>query len=157
MSHLSKIVNREASAVLTEEGFDVRSLAPKIWANLDEHTKQFCGCADLRRRLNDAARRIANKAFEEKVSKQPKLPFEVEGSVVVGEDQQNVKMIEALTEAEFDAAVEAKEKNHTSFGHSVSNWKEARDQAKRFWKKHPDWLFGDCLDAMFDERKGKRK
>ena len=135
MSHLSKIVNREASAVLTEEGFDVRSLAPKIWANLDEHTKQFCGCADLRRRLNDAARRIANKAFEEKVSKQPKLPFEVEGSVVVGEDQQNDREDEAAGREPERAAEPNGDQRHQLNGKYIDEVvaeQDQPDQAIRF-------------------------
>ncbi|NOX41678.1 MAG: hypothetical protein GXP05_14580 [Alphaproteobacteria bacterium] len=31
---------------------------------------------------------------------------------------------------------------------TMREWRQALRQADRFWADHPDWSFGQCLDAI---------
>jgi hypothetical protein len=54
----------------------------------------------------------------------------------------------ALTRAEFVRAIEIRGQQIASDRKALREWQDALTATDRFWTKHPDWRFGQCLDAI---------
>lgn len=53
-----------------------------------------------------------------------------------------------LSRNQFIRAIEIREKQIKDDQARLSEWKSALKMADRFWKRNPEWTFGQCLDAI---------
>jgi len=54
----------------------------------------------------------------------------------------------ALTREDVLRVIEYRRQQIASHREALREWQEALSAADRFWTKHPDWRFGQCLDAI---------
>ncbi len=54
----------------------------------------------------------------------------------------------SLTRVELVRAIEIRRRQIEHDRHAMREWQQALAQADRFWTRHPDWSFGQCLDAI---------
>ena len=53
-----------------------------------------------------------------------------------------------LSREGFERAIEIRRQQIAHDRRALREWQQALNQADRFWTRHPDWSFGQCLDAI---------
>ena len=79
---------------------------------------------------------------------QPPLPFQLPAAVAMDLEGTTLVSTRQLSRAEFERAIEIRRLQIANDQHALREWRNALRQADQFWATHPDWSFGDCLDAI---------
>lgn len=157
MTQLSDTINRVVQEALTKDGFEPRLLAPKVWEELDEDNRKACGLAEIIRRMKQAAATLAQNSIARLSTSQIELPFKLSGAVAIDVDARKIKLTEALSQMEFNRAMEIRRKQIKDDQAQLKEWETAGRMAAPYWRDHPDWTFGQCVRAMSKEVKGKKR
>lgn len=157
MTQLSNIINRVVQEALTKEGFEPRLLAPSVWEELDEENRKACGLAEIVRKMKSAANTLAQDSISRLASSQIELPFKLSGAVAIDVEARKIKLTEALSQMEFKRAMEIRRKQIKDDQAQLKEWEDAESLANPYWRKHPDWTFGQCVKAMSKDMRAAKK
>ena len=156
MSQLSDTINRHVQEALNKDGFEPRRIAPKVWEELDEESRATVGIAEIIRRMKQTAKTLTADAFAVTKSDQIELPFRLDGAVSMDLERRTIRLTESLTQLEFNRAIEIRKQQIAYDQAQLEEWISAGKLARPYWKKHPDWRFGDCVQAIAADLREKR-
>lgn len=154
MSQISEIIHKAIDEA--GEGFDARVLAPRVWAQLDEESRMSIGLSEIVKRLKQAADSIWRAAERKEASAQAEMPFDLPGAVPMDVEGRRIRKTATLLQAEFRRAGDIRAAQIEADRKALREWRDAEAAASPYWRDHPDWTFGQCMDALIaDQRHGK--
>ena len=59
-----------------------------------------------------------------------------------------LKATRVLSRVEFVRAIQIRGQQITHDRKALREWQQALNAADRFWEMHPEWSFGQCLEAI---------
>lgn len=157
MTQLSDAINKHAKAALDDVGFDAREVAPKVWADLDDESRMTVGLAEIVRRLKAASQSLTKEAFVVKDDPQFQLPFQIDGAVSLDIDHRLIRRTASLTQQEFRRAIEVRRQQIAHDQRSMREWESAGRAVQPYWRRHPKWTFGRCIEELVKESTSKER
>ena len=76
------------------------------------------------------------------------LPFQLPAAVAMDLEGTMLIATRVLSRAEFVRAIQIRGQQIANDRKALREWQQALKAADRFWAEHPDWSFGECLDAI---------
>ncbi|PSS67074.1 hypothetical protein C6558_03415 [Ensifer sp. NM-2] len=149
MTAYSNIINKAVETAMSAEGFNARDLAPAVYAKISAADRKRTSIATITKDLRQAANDLQKSALKVRSDKQLGFSFLVlPGAVSVDDDGAKVKSTLALSRLEFRKAVELRRNKQSAIGEVADEMENAEAVAAPYWDAHPDWTFGQCLDAL---------
>ena len=145
---LNDVVADIVGDVIAGRAINKRQAAVNRWDDIDADGQYLAGIDGVVARIDTRARRLKLKAEQAAVPSQAELPFSLPVAVAMDLDGTTLVSTRQLTRAEFMRAIEIRHLQIANDSAALREWREALRQANQFWAAHPDWSFGDCLDAI---------
>ena len=145
---LNDVVADIVGEVIAGRAINKRQAAVNRWDDIDADGQYLAGIDGVVARIDTRARRLKLKAEQAAVPSQAELPFSLPVAVAVDLDGTTLVSTRQLSRAEFIRAIEIRHLQIANDSSALREWREALRQASQFWAAHPDWNFGDCLDAI---------
>lgn len=145
---LNDVVAEIVGEVIAGRAINKRQAAVNRWDDIDADGQYLAGIDGVVARIDTRARRLKLRAEQAATLAQAELPFSLPVAVAMDLEGTTLVSTRQLTRAEFARAIEIR---HLQIAHdsvALREWREALRQANQFWADHPDWSFGDCLDAI---------
>ncbi|MBW6496651.1 MAG: hypothetical protein K0B16_19255 [Burkholderiaceae bacterium] len=145
---LNDVVADIVGDVIAGRAINKRQAAVNRWDDIDADGQYLAGIDGVVARIDTRARRLKLKAEQAAVPSQAELPFSLPVAVAMDLDGTTLVSTRQLSRAEFMRAIEIRHLQIANDSAALREWREALRQANQFWAAHPDWSFGDCLDAI---------
>lgn len=146
---LSDVVNGALEDMLAAgERRDPRSVAVEVWDDVDDDGQYMAGIEGLTARINKRSAQLKLVAEKAAAERQAPLPFDLPAMVSMDIDGHLLVPTRNLSRTEFARAISIREEQIANDRKSVKRWRDALKTADRIWKKHPEWTFGRCIDAI---------
>lgn len=130
------------------QSINVRQCVVDKWDEIDDDGVYLSSVDGVCAKVSSRARSLLSAAAKKRSEAQPDLPFRLPVAVAMDIEGIELKPTRNLNQAEFDRAIEIREKQIDDDKARLSEWRAARTAARKFWRQHPDWTFGQCLDAI---------
>lgn len=147
---LNDVVAAIVGDVINGKPVNKRQAAVERWDDIDADGQYIAGIDGLVARINDRARSLRVRAGEKSAGAQPQLPFQLPAAVSMDLEEAALLATRTLTRAQFVRAIEIRRQQIANDSQALREWRSALRQADRIWSLHPDWTFGQCLDAILD-------
>ncbi|WP_179907211.1 hypothetical protein [Rhabdonatronobacter sediminivivens] len=145
---LNDVVAEIVGAVIAGRAINKRQAAVNRWDDIDADGQYLAGIDGVVARIDQRARSLRLKAERAPTPEQPPLPFQLPAAVAMDLEGTTLVSTRQLSRAEFERAIEIRRLQIANDQHALREWRNALRQADQFWATHPDWSFGDCLDAI---------
>jgi hypothetical protein len=145
---LNDVVAEIVGNVIAGRAINKRQAAVNRWDDIDADGQYLAGIDGVVTRIDTRARRLKLKAEQPSAPDQAALPFQLPAAVAMDIDGTTLVSTRQLSRAEFERAIEIRCLQIANDQHALREWRNALRQADQFWAAHPDWSFGDCLDAI---------
>jgi hypothetical protein len=145
---LNDVVGEIVGEVIAGRAINKRQAAVNRWDDIDADGQYLAGIDGVVARIDTRARRLKLKAEQAATPAQGELPFSLPVAVAMDLDGTTLVSTRHLTRTEFARAIEIRHLQIANDSAALREWREALRQANQFWEAHPDWNFGDCLDAI---------
>lgn len=147
MSRLSDRVNEAVEAARKSGSVVVQSVATTILAELSQDEMEQVAMEGLCRRVKTAASAGRAEVLRSAQSTQAELPFNLARSYALDIGDRVVKLTRELTELEVARVIAIRKDSIAADVRSLSEIEAAYEAAQPIWRKNPQWLFGQALDA----------
>ena len=127
-----------------------RQTAVARWDEIDAEGQYLAGIEGFVARIDAKARQLRLTSRQRTSDAQPALPFALPMAVSMDIEGHTILATRGLSRGEFLRAIEIREQQIANDTLALREWRAALQQADRIWARHPDWSFGQCLDAIFD-------
>lgn len=145
---LNDVVTDIVGEVLAGRSINKRQAAIDRWDDIDPDGQYLAGIDGVMVRIDRRARALQVKAGRTQEDRQPSLPFQLPAAVAMDLEGTMLMATRVLTRAEFVRAIDIRGKQIGNDRRALREWQLALTAADRFWAGHPDWSFGECLDAV---------
>jgi len=145
---LNDVVTDIVGEVLAGRSINKRQAAIDRWDDIDPDGQYLAGIDGVMVRIDRRARALQVKAGRTHEDRQPSLPFQLPAAVAMDLEGTMLMATRVLTRAEFVRAIDIRGKQIGNDRRALREWQLALTAADRFWAGHPDWSFGQCLDAV---------
>ena len=145
---LNDVVTDIVGEVLAGRSINKRQVAIDRWDDIDPDGQYLAGIDGVMVRIDRRARALQVKAERKADDRQPSLPFQLPAAVAMDLEGTMLMATRVLTRAEFVRAIEIRGQQIANDRKALREWQLALTAADRFWAAHPDWSFGQCLDAI---------
>jgi len=145
---LNDVVSEIITDVISGKAINKRQAAVDRWDDIDGDGKYIAGIDGVVTRIDGRARSLRLKATQKANSAQAELPFQLPAAVAMDLDGTTLVATRRLSRTEFARAIEIRRQQIAHDNAALREWRQALRQADRFWGDHPDWSFGQCLDAI---------
>ncbi|BAS01114.1 hypothetical protein [Blastochloris viridis] len=145
---LNDVVAEIVGNVIAGRTINKRQAAVERWDDIDADGQYLAGIDGLVGRIDDRARALRVKAEKTAGSAQAELPFQLPAAVAMDLEGTTLVATRKLSRAQFERAIEIRRQQIAHDSAALREWRIALHQADRFWADHPDWSFGQCLDAI---------
>lgn len=145
---LNDVVAEIVGEVIAGRAINKRQAAVNRWDDIDADGQYLAGIDGVVTRIDTRARRLKLRAEKAASPDQTELPFSLPAAVAMDLEGTTLVSTRQLTRAEFARAIEIRYLQIAHDSAALREWREALRQANQFWADHPDWSFGDCLDAI---------
>lgn len=125
-----------------------RQTAVERWDEIDADGQYLAGIEGFVARIEAKARQLRLTARQHTSEAQPALPFALPVAVSMDIEGHTILATRGLSRGEFLRAIEIREQQIANDSQALREWRAALQQAERIWSRHPDWTFGQCLDAI---------
>jgi hypothetical protein len=127
-----------------------RRTAVERWDEIDADGQYLAGIEGLVARIDAKARQVRLTSQQRASEAQAALPFALPVAVSMDIEGHTILATRGLSRGEFLRAIRIREQQNTNDSQALREWRTALQQADRIWARHPDWTFGQCLDAILD-------
>jgi hypothetical protein len=148
---LNDVVASIVGDVISGRAINKRQAAIDNWYDIDADGQYLAGIDGVVARIDRRARALQVKAERTADDSQPALPFQLPAAVAMDLEGTTLIATRVLSREEFVRAMEIRRKQIVNDNRALREWKQALQQADRFWAEHPSWSFGQCLDAIMRE------
>ncbi|WP_424931920.1 hypothetical protein [Amaricoccus macauensis] len=145
---LNDVVAEIVGDVVAGQAINKRQAAVERWDDIDADGRFLAGIDGVVARIDARARALRVKADQSAGQAQPELPFQLPAAVAMDLDGTTLIATRKLSRAEFARAIEIRRQQIAHDSAALREWRNALRQADRIWADHPDWSFGDCLNAI---------
>ena len=145
---LNDVVAEIVGEVIAGRAINKRQAAVNRWDDIDADGQYLAGIDGVVARIDTRARRLKLKAEQSSAPEQAALPFLLPAAVAMDIDGTTLVATRQLSRAGFERAIEIRRLQITNDQHALREWRNALRQADQLWAAHPDWSFGECLDAI---------
>jgi hypothetical protein len=145
---LNDVVADIVGNVLAGRSINKRQAAIDRWDDIDPDGQYLAGIDGVMVRIDRRARALQVKAERKAGDSQPPLPFQLPAAVAMDIESTVLTATRVLTRAEFLRAIQIRSQQIANDRKALREWHEALKAADEFWADHPDWSFGQCLDAV---------
>lgn len=145
---LNDVVAEILGDVMCGRPVNKRQAAVARWDDIDADGQYIAGIDGVVARIDGRARAMRVKAEKSTGAAQAELPFQLPAAVAMDLECTTLVATRALSRAEFERAIEIRRQQIAHDSAALREWRNALRQADRFWADHPDWSFGQCLDAI---------
>lgn len=149
---LNDVVAEIVGHVLAGRTINKRQAAVDRWDDIDAEGRYLAGIDGVVARIESRARALKVRTGKTVYAAQPDLPFELPAAVAMDLEGQTLRATRGLSRAEFVRAIEIRRQQIAQDSAALREWRQALRQADRIWARHPDWSFGQCLDAIMGAR-----
>lgn len=125
-----------------------RRTAVERWDEIDADGQYLAGIEGFVARIETKARQLRLTSRQHASDAQPPLPFALPVAVSMDIEGHTILATRGLSRGEFLRAIEIREQQIANDNQALREWRSALRQADRIWARHPDWSFGQCLDAI---------
>ena len=153
---LNDVVNEIFDDILSGEVVNQKKAAVERWDEIDDDGQYMAGIDGLCARIADKCKSVKIR-IKKHTSAQSEMLFSLPQIVSMDLEERVLLPTRALSRNEFVRAIEIREKQIEDDKKAVREWKAALKVADRFWAVHPDWNFGQCMDAAMGKRQSKSK
>jgi len=151
---LNDVVAEIVGDVIAGRAINKRQAAVDRWDDIDADGQYLAGIDGVVGRIDGRARALRVKAERVADAAQADLPFQLPAAVAMDLDGATLVATRTLSREGFERAIEIRRQQIAHDRRALREWQQALNQADRFWAEHPDWSFGQCLDAILG-RTGK--
>ena len=145
---LNDVVGEIVGEVIAGRAINKRQAAVNRWDDIDADGQYLAGIDGVVARIDTRARRLKLKAEQSSAPEQAALPFQLPAAVAMDLEGTTLVATRQLSREGFERAIEIRRLQIAHDQHALREWRNALRQAGQFWAAHPDWSFGDCLDAI---------
>ena len=145
---LNDVVTEIVAEVVAGKAIKKRQAAVDRWHDIDDDGQYLAGIEGVVSRIEDRARMLRVRSEKNIDDAQPKLPFQLPAAVAMDLEGTTLVSTRALSREEFERAIEIRKLQIANDTRALREWRQALQQANRFWAQNPDWSFGACLDAI---------
>ena len=145
---LNDVVGEIVGDVIAGRSINKRQAAVDRWDDIDPDGQYLAGIDGVVARIDNRARALRVRAEKCASDAQPELPFQLPAAVAMDLEGTTLVATRELSRAQFERAIEIRRRQIAHDSAALREWRNALRQADRFWAAHPDWCFGDCLDAI---------
>ena len=145
---LNDVVGEIVGEVIAGRAINKRQAAVNRWDDIDADGQYLAGIDGVVARIDTRARRLKLKAEQSSAPEQAALPFQLPAAVAMDLEGTTLVATRQLSREGFERAIEIRYLQIAHDQHALREWRNALRQANQFWAAHPDWSFGDCLDAI---------
>ena len=145
---LNDVVGEIVGEVIAGRAINKRQAAVNRWDDIDADGQYLAGIDGVVARIDTRARRLKLKAEQSSAPEQGALPFQLPAAVAMDIDGTTLVATRQLSRAEFERAIAIRRLQIANDQHALREWRNALRQADQFWEAHPDWNFGECLNAI---------
>ena len=145
---LNDVVAEIVGEVIAGRAINKRQAAVNRWDDIDADGQYLAGIDGVVARIDTRARRLKLKAEQSSGPEQAALPFQLPAAVAMDIDGTTLVATRQLSREGFERAIEIRRLQIANDQHALREWRNALRQADLFWAAHPEWSFGDCLDAI---------
>jgi len=145
---LNDVVGEIVGEVIAGRAINKRQAAVNRWDDIDADGQYLAGIDGVVARIDTRARRLNLKAEQSSAPEQAALPFQLPAAVAMDIDGTTLVATRQLSRAEFERAIAIGRLQIANDQHALREWRNALRQADQFWEAHPDWNFGECLNAI---------
>lgn len=145
---LNDVVMEIVGEVIAGRAINKRQAAVDRWDDIDADGQYLAGIDGVVTRIDARARMLRVKAERSEHSAQMALPFQLPAAVAMDLEGTTLVATRRLTRAQFERAIEIRRLQIAHDSVALREWRQALNQADRFWAENPGWNFGDCLDAI---------
>ncbi len=145
---LNEVVAEIVGDVIAGRAINKRQAAVERWVDIDADGQYLAGIDGVVARIDMRARSMRVKAEKTAGAAQAELPFELPAAVAMDLEGTTLIATRTLSRAAFKRAIEIRSQQIAHDRRALREWQEALSQADRYWADHPDWSFGQCLDAI---------
>lgn len=156
MTAYSNVINKFVESAISGEGFDARALAPHVYDKISRADRKRTSVATITRDLRESANDFAKTAMKTHTDRQMGFNFlKLPGAVAVDDDGSKVKLTLSLSRMQFKKSVQRRRDKQSAIGEVADEMELAEKVVEPYWDAHPDWTFGQCIDALeIDAAKG---
>lgn len=145
---LNDVVAEIVGEVIAGRAINKRQAAVDRWDDIDADGRYLAGIDGVVARIDGRARAVRVRAEKSTGAAQAELPFQLPAAVAMDLERTTLVATRALSRTEFERAIEIRRQQIAHDSAALREWRNALRQADRFWADHPDWCFGQCLDAI---------
>lgn len=145
---LNDVITDIVGEVLCGRSINKRQAAIDRWDDIDPDGQYLAGIDGVMVRIDRRARALQVKSGRKADDGQPQLPFLLPAAVAMDLEGAMLVATRVLTRAEFVRAINIRGQQIANDRKALREWHQAFNAADRFWIEHPDWSFGQCLDAI---------
>ena len=145
---LNDVVADIVGDVIAGRAINKRQAAIDRWEDIDADGQYLAGIDGVITRIDRRARALQVKAGRNADDGQAALPFQLPAAVAMDLEGTMLVATRVLSRAEFVRAIKIRGRQIANDRKALREWQEALTAADCFWKEHPDWTFGQCLDAI---------
>jgi hypothetical protein len=145
---LNDVVAEIVGDVIAGKAINKRQAAVGRWDDIDADGQYLAGIDGVIGRIDRRTRALQVKAEQTAGIAQAELPFELPAAVAMDLEGTTLVATRSLTRTGLVRAIEIRRRQIEHDRHAMREWQQALAQADRFWGAHPDWSFGQCLDAI---------
>lgn len=145
---LNDVVAEIVGDVIAGSAINKRQAAVDRWDDIDAEGQYLAGIDGVVGRIDGRARALRIKAEKVAGAAQTELPFQLPIAVAMDLEGTTLVATRTLSREGFVRAIEIRRQQIAHDRRALREWQQALNQADRFWAKHPDWDFGQCLDAI---------
>ena len=145
---LNDVVAEIVGEVIAGRAINKRQAAVNRWDDIDTDGQYLAGIDGVVSRIDTRARRLKLKAEQSSSPEQAELPFQLPAAVAMDIDGTTLVATRQLSREGFERAIAIRRMQIANDQHALREWRNALRQADQFWAAHPDWSFGECLDAI---------
>ena len=147
---LNDVVGEIVGGVIAGQSLNKREAAVARWDDIDADGQYLAGIDGVVARIDQRARSVKLKAERSSAPAQAELPFQLPAAVAMDLEGTTLVATRELSRDQFERAIDIRRRQIANDQHALREWRNALRQADRFWADHPDWSFGDCLEAILE-------
>ena len=156
---LNDVVGEIVGGVIAGQSLNKREAAVARWDDIDADGQYLAGIDGVVARIDQRARSVKLKAERSSAPAQAELPFQLPAAVAMDLEGTTLVATRDLSRDQFERAIEIRRRQIAHDSAALREWRNALRQADRFWAAHPEWSFGQCLEAILtqaaEEARGK--
>lgn len=146
MSRLSDLINEAVGEALQAGEFIVHDVVKAVTPRLDDEDRDVLVLEAVAARISAASKRTRKAILEGGPAEtQSELFFGLPTAVAI--DEHKIKLTRDLTAIDLRRVIKIRRAGIADDLKSVERWEAARDATAPILQAHPDWSFGEALDA----------